>query len=51
VLDDATQDVTEELRIIFNQATLDELSRIWNTLREPYRLSVCYQVKTVRIDS
>ena len=43
--------VAEELRLIFNQGSLEELSRVWNALREPYRLSLCYEVKTVRIDS
>ncbi|MEM7119614.1 MAG: DUF4255 domain-containing protein [Chloroflexota bacterium] len=50
-LADSQQEIAEELRIIFNQGTLEELSRVWSALREPYRLSVCYQIKTVRIDS
>ena len=50
-LSDSQQGIAEELRIIFNQGTLEELSRVWSALREPYRLSVCYQIKTVRIDS
>jgi hypothetical protein len=43
--------VAEELRIIFYRNTLEELTRIWDALREPYRLSVCYQVKVIRVDS
>jgi hypothetical protein len=41
----------EELRIIFSRLTLEELTRVWEALREPYRLSVCYQIRITRIDS
>jgi hypothetical protein len=41
--------VAEELRIILHRHTLKELTRIWHALREPYRLSVGYQV--TRVDS
>lgn len=51
MLQDRSQGIAEELRIIFNQGTIEDLSRIWSALREPYRLSVCYQIRTVRIDS
>lgn len=43
--------IVEELRIILCPLKLEELTRIWESLREPYRLSVCYQVKVTRIDS
>jgi hypothetical protein len=43
--------VAEELRIVFHRHTLEELTRIWHALKEPYRLSVCYQVKVTRVDS
>jgi Pvc16 N-terminal domain len=43
--------VMEELRVIFCRLTLEELTRIWEALQEPYRLSVCYQVRVTRIDS
>ena len=43
--------IAEELRIIFCRLTLEELTRIWESLREPYRLSICYQVRVTRIDS
>jgi hypothetical protein len=43
--------IAEELRIIFCRLSLEELTRIWEALREPYRLSVCYQVRVMRIDS
>jgi hypothetical protein len=50
-LKDATEDIAEELRIILCRLTLEELTRIWEALREPYRLSVCYQVRVMRVDS
>jgi hypothetical protein len=43
--------IAEELRIILCRLSLEELTRIWEALREPYRLSVCYQVRLVHIDS
>jgi hypothetical protein len=48
---DVTNDIAEELRIIFKRHTLEELTRIWEALREPYRLSVCYEIRVSRIDS
>jgi len=43
--------VAEQLSITLFRRTLDELSRVWEALQEPYRLSVCYQVKISRVDS
>ena len=43
--------IAEELRIVLGQLTLDELTRVWEALSEPYRLSVCYQVRVTRVDS
>lgn len=51
LLRDPVAGTAEELRIIFCRLTLEELTRIWEALREPYRLSVCYQVRVTRIDS
>lgn len=45
------EDVFEDLRIVLCRLTLEELTRIWEALREPYRLSVCYQVRVTHIDS
>jgi hypothetical protein len=52
-LRDQTQgeQVAEEVRIILSRLSLEELTRIWEALREPYRLSVCYEVRVTRIDS
>ena len=43
--------IAEELRVIFCRLSLEELTRIWEALREPYRLSVCYQIRVTRIES
>jgi acyl-CoA thioesterase FadM len=51
VLDSLEDEISEEFHIILNQGCLEELTRVWDSLKEPYRLSVCYQAKTVRIDS
>ena len=51
VLQDNTGEINEELRVILCRLSLEELTRIWESLREPYRLSVCYQVKVSLIDS
>jgi len=34
-------DFSRKLRIVLCRLTLEELTRIWEALREPYRLSVC----------
>jgi hypothetical protein len=51
ILHDPTSEVFEELHIAFCRLTLEELTRIWEALQEPYRLSVCYMVRVTRIDS
>ena len=47
----ALDDIREEMRITLAKMSPDETSRIWEALKEPYRLSVCYQVRVARIDS
>jgi hypothetical protein len=51
LLRDTAGEISEELRIVYCRLTLEELTRIWEALREPYRLSVCYQVRVLRVDS
>jgi hypothetical protein len=41
----------EQLAIVLCPMTLEELTRIWNALQSPYRLSVCYEVRIALIDS
>ena len=41
----------EQYRITLETLTLEELTRIWFSLSEPYDLSVSYEVQVVTIDS
>jgi len=41
----------ENIRIILNSLPLDDLTKIWNSLDTPLRLSVCYEVRVVLIAS
>ena len=43
--------VVEQLAIVLCPTTLEELTRIWNALQSPYRLSVCYEVRIALIQS
>jgi Pvc16 N-terminal domain len=43
--------VAQELRIILARRTLEELTRVWEALQEPYRLSVAYEVSVTEIES
>lgn len=40
-----------DVKVAISAVSLEELTRIWNAFNQPYRLSVCYQVQTVSIDS
>lgn len=40
-----------EMRILLAKMTLEELTRVWDALRQPYRLSVTYEVRVARIES
>ena len=41
----------EELHVALVQRTIEELAEVWEALQKPYRLSVCYEVRVVRISS
>lgn len=41
----------EELHISLATRTIEELAEVWEAMQQPYRLSVCYEVRVVRIDS
>ena len=41
----------EELRLVLDAPSLQELSLVWESLNEPYQLSVSYTVQVVAIDS
>jgi hypothetical protein len=51
LLHDSASHIAEELRIVLCRLTLEELTRIWEALREPYRLSVCYEVRVTQVES
>jgi hypothetical protein len=40
-----------QLRVILNTVTLEETTRVWQAMEMSYRLSVCYLVRVVPIDS
>jgi uncharacterized protein DUF4255 len=41
----------EQLVLLLCPMTLEELTRIWNALQSPYRLSVCYEVRIALLRS
>jgi hypothetical protein len=47
---DGLQDATEHLQIMLNTPDLEELSRVWSTFSQPFRLSVLYEVSVVQLD-
>ena len=51
LLSDALAGGSEELRLTLEPLTLEELTRVWDALKEPYQLSVSYLVQLVDIDS
>ncbi len=50
-LQDDLEGETTELRLTLETLTLEELTRVWTALAEPYQLSASYRVQVVRIDS
>jgi len=40
-----------ELHISLAPRTIEELAEVWEAMQQPYRLSVCYEVRAVRVDS
>lgn len=51
LLTDALDGGTEELRVTLEPLSLEELTRVWDALKEPYQLSVSYLIQAVLIDS
>jgi len=43
-------DANHQIKIMLNTLDLEELSRVWNTFTQPFRLSVLYEVSVVQID-
>jgi Pvc16 N-terminal domain len=50
-LDDSIADATESLRIMPVPLTSDEIGQLWATFKEPYELSVQYEVSVVQLDA
>ena len=42
---------TDQLRVVLETLTLEELSLVWDALSEPYQLSVSYMIQLASIDS
>jgi hypothetical protein len=51
LLQGSLQNTTEEFHIDLCPFTLDELTKIWNAFNKPLRVSVCYEIRMVLIDS
>ncbi len=49
-LEPGLEDAREEIRIMLRALDLDELSRVWATFTEPFRLSVLYEISVVQLD-
>ncbi len=49
-LADGLSDAREQIKVVQNHIDLDELSKIWSTFSEPFRLSVPYEVSVVQLD-
>ncbi len=43
-------DSRERVKIMMNTLDLEELSRVWSTFTQPFRLSVLYEVSVVQLD-
>ena len=53
VLQGSLADSREELKLILNPLSTEELNKIWTVMSKskPYKLSVCYEVTPVKIES
>ena len=45
------ENTAEELKVDLCHMTLEQQTQVWNALGQPYRLSACYEVRMVLIDS
>jgi hypothetical protein len=51
ILHDPANNIAEELRVIMCNLNLEQQTRIWEALQQPYRLSMCYQIRVTQVDS
>lgn len=42
---------SQELHVSLAPRTIEELAKVWEAMQQPYRLSVCFEVRTARIES
>ena len=49
VLPDYLLNSYEKIKIMLSPAGIEELSKIWATINQPYRLSVAYEISLVEI--
>lgn len=47
---DGLSDTREQVKVIQNNIDLDEMSKVWSTFSEPFRLSVPYEVSVIQLD-
>jgi hypothetical protein len=45
------QDAREQVKIMLNSLDLEELSQVWSTFSQPFRLSIPYEVSVVQLDA
>lgn len=45
------ENTAEELKVDLSNLSLEQQTQVWNALGQPYRLSACYEVRMVLIDS
>ncbi len=50
VLVDGLADAREQIKIVLNTLDVEELSQVWGTFSQPYRLSVLYEISVVQLD-
>ena len=50
-LQGSLENTSEELHVLLSPFSLEQVAQIWSSLDKPYRLSVCYEVRTMFIDS
>ena len=48
---DGLKGAGEQVKIMLNSLNLEELSQVWNTFSQPFRLSIPYEVSVVQLDA
>jgi len=49
-LEDGLKDAREQIKIMLNTPDMEELSQVWNTFTQPFRLSALYEISVVQLD-